>query len=188
MEQESLISEVKFLQTNRKFLGREFLTWLWFKSASQNHQITVTHYGSFQFYIDDKLIFAGSNSSVKESAFKGGAPAYAEEALSAFFSGKMIQEAKFVLQNKDYQWMFLVNADDLALRSVKLPALGADNVQSQHAQRIKLLHMLFDIFQSLYQDYLKLRMSDTIQEELSLFKAWVQEQTKNQVASSVAPF
>ncbi len=56
MVQESIYDELKFLQTNRNFLGREFLTWLWFKSVSQNHKVTIKNLGEFQLFIDNKIV------------------------------------------------------------------------------------------------------------------------------------
>ena len=50
-QETTVLDELKFLETNRNFLGREFLTWLWFKSESQNHKIRTKNFGDFQCQI-----------------------------------------------------------------------------------------------------------------------------------------
>ncbi len=173
MQAESIHDELKFLQTNRNFLGREFLTWLWFKSETQNHKIKTKDFGEFQLFIDNKIVLSSASGSVRENSLKGGSPAYAQEASAALSAGKMLQEAKFVLQNNELHWGFSINADDLALRSVRLPVVAKENSKEHFGQRIAYTRMLNDIIEELYNEYMSLRLTDRFSEEASQIQLWL---------------
>lgn len=175
MTQESIYDELKFLQTNRNFLGREFLTWLWFKSESQNHKIKIKNLGEFQLFIDNKIILSSASGSVRENSLKGNSPAYAKEASTALSSGKMLSEAKFILQNHELHWSFSISADDLALRSIKIPNVTKDTSKEHFTQRIAYTKMLNDILDALYKEYMDLRLTLGFKEEALLIQQWLTE-------------
>jgi hypothetical protein len=173
MVQESIYDELKFLQTNRNFLGREFLTWLWFKSETQNHKVTIKNIGEFQLFIDNKIILSSASGSVRENSLKGNSPAYAREAGTALSSGKMLSEAKFILQNQELHWSFSISAEDLSLRSVRLPNVTKENSKEHFAQRIAYGKMLNDIIDELYKEYMNLRLTSGFKEEAILIQDWL---------------
>ena len=70
---------LKFIEKNKAFLGKEFLTWLWFKSEIRNHKFSFKDLGSFILYIDDSLKLGGGSGFVREHSLKGGTPAYSLE-------------------------------------------------------------------------------------------------------------
>ncbi len=171
--QESIYDEIKFLQTNQSFLGREFLTWLWFKSETQNHKIKIKNLGDFQIFIDNKIILSSSSGSVKENSLKGNSPAYAREAGIALSSGKMLSEAKFILQNRELNWSFSISADDLSLKSIRLPETTKEKSKDYFTQRIQYAKMLNDILEDLYKEYINLRLSKNFKEEAVLMQEWL---------------
>ncbi|BBH51868.1 hypothetical protein [Fluviispira sanaruensis] len=173
MSNELLHEGLSFLQTNRAFLGREFLTWLWFKSETQNHKIMLKNYENFHLYIDDKLVLSSSSGSVRENSLKGGTPAYAYEAGSALGSGKLVHEAKFILQDSERQWCFSILGEDLSLRAIRLPAVSEADSRAHISQRIIYMQLLTDLIDELYKEYLQLRLSVQFQEELSNIRIWI---------------
>lgn len=173
MIQESIHDELKFLQTNRNFLGREFLTWLWFKSETQNHKIKVKDLGEFQLFIDNKIILSSASGSVRENSLKGNSPAYAKEASAALSAGKMLSEAKFILQNQELHWSFAISAEDLSLRSVRLPNVTKESSKEHFGQRIVYGRMLSDIIDTLYKEYMDLRLTTAFKQEVTLIEEWL---------------
>lgn len=175
MEQEFMLNDLKFLQENRAFLGREFLTWIWFKSESQDHKVHVKNFGPFQILIDSKMTLSSTSGSVRENSLKGNAPSYAREAGAALAAGKMLSEAKFILQNQDLHWSFVLSADDFSLRSVQLPGIVQDSSKSHFSQRIRYSQMLNEILDSLYDEYISIRIAaDRFAEECAEMQRWLQ--------------
>jgi hypothetical protein len=174
MLNELLHDELRFLQTNRAFLGREFLTWLWFKSETQNHKLTIGKYGTFHLYIDDKIVLSSTSGSVRENSLKGGTPAYAFEAGSALGTGKLVHEAKFILQDSERQWSFSLLADDLSLRTVRLPTISEADSHAHINQRIAYSQLLSNLIDELFRSFMEIRISDEFNGELTKIREWIE--------------
>lgn len=167
------LESIRYLQTNQAFLGREFLTWLWYHTESSRHEVNLDELGIYQLYVDDKLVLSSTSGSVHEQALKGGTPAYAAEALVALHSGKLVQEAKFILQDKEKQWMWTMRADDLSLRNVRIPAVQAPDASTHMQTRIANIQLLVDLVESLFKVYLKVRLSENFADELKRIQDWM---------------
>lgn len=164
---------LRFLQKNKSFLGREFLTWLWFTSESQKHKIDVPGLGNFKFYLDDKLVLSATSGSVHENALKGGTPGYADEAHAALRTGKLVQEAKFILHDGKRQWTWGMKADDLSLRGVRLPPVPEPEPGAYVIQRISLMQTLIDVLDHLYKKYVSIRMTAQFKQEMEKMSFWL---------------
>ncbi|NBO37069.1 hypothetical protein EBU99_00630 [bacterium] len=167
------LESLRYLQTNQAFLGREFLTWLWYHTESGRHEINLGELGIYKLYVDDRLVLSSSSGSAHEQALKGGTPAYAAEALVALQSGKLVHEAKFILQDNERQWMWSMRADDLALRSVRLPTVQAPDASTHMQARIANTQLLVDVVETLFKMYLDIRMSSNFTEELRKIQDWM---------------
>ncbi|WGL58617.1 hypothetical protein QEJ31_08720 [Pigmentibacter sp. JX0631] len=174
MSSETIYDELRFLQTNRSFLGREFLTWLWFKTETQNHKLNIGNFGSFHLYIDDKIVLSSSNGSVRENSLKGGTPAYAFEAGSALGTGKLVHEAKFILQDSQRQWSFSLVGEDLSLRNVRLPVISEADSQAHITQRVLSIQLLANIIDELFKQFMEIRISQKLEAELTEIRNWVE--------------
>ncbi|MFZ9521019.1 MAG: hypothetical protein ACO3A4_11140 [Silvanigrellaceae bacterium] len=173
MELNLPIESLRYLQTNQAFLGREFLTWLWYYTESGSHEVDLGELGIYKLYVDDRLVLISTSGSAHEQSLKGGTPAYAAEALVALQSGKLVQEAKFILQDKERQWMWNMRADDLALRGVRLPTVQAPDAASHMQARIANTQLLSDVVETLFGMYLELRMSAGFANELRKIGDWM---------------
>ncbi len=174
---EKLQEALSFLQTNKSFLGKEFLTWLWFQTESQNHRVTVKNQGTFYFCLDDKIIFNSSSGSVRENCLKGGTPAYAYEAFSALNSGKFVCEAKFILQTDSRQWSFTLRGENLSLHNIKLPSCSERDSRAHILKRMDFLKTLVSVLEQLYKDFIEKRLSGEFSTELANMKHWMMNKT-----------
>jgi len=167
------LESLRYLQTNQAFLGREFLTWLWYHTESGRHEVNLGELGIYKLYVDDRLVLSSSSGSAHEQALRGGTPAYAAEALVALQLGKLVQEAKFILQDNERQWMWSMRADDLSLRSVRLPTVQAPDASTHMQARIANTQLLVDVVETLFKRYLGVRMSAKFTEELQRIQDWM---------------
>jgi hypothetical protein len=177
MNRETLHEGLSFLQTNRTFLGREFLTWLWFVTETNNHEVNIPGHGKFQLYVDDKLVLTATSGAAHENTLKGGTPAFAAEAKSALMSGKLVHEAKFILQADDKQWMWSMKAEDLALRGLRVPSVTEPDAASHMAKRLQHMQVLSDAIDHLFKTYSDLRMSEEFGNEAARMSKWIAAKT-----------
>jgi hypothetical protein len=160
---DDFFKELKFLEKNKNFLGKEFLSWIWLKLHVQNHSLSIPNYGTFKMYMDDRIVLSSKKGSVHEFSLKGGTPAYADEMKNALKSGKLIAEAKFILEDKQRQWSFAITGESLTLKNVKLPKITSSSEEPSHylSERIMLTDVLVHVIDSLYKDFMKIRISET---------------------------
>lgn len=168
------LESLRYLQTNQSFLGREFLTWLWYYTEAGQHEVNLGELGIYKLFVDDRLVLTSSSGSAHEQSLKGGTPAYAAEALVALQQGKLVQEAKFILQDKEQQWMWTMRAEDLALRGVRLPSVQAPDASTHMQSRISNTQLLLDVVESLFKMYLDLRLSNQFSDELRRIQNWME--------------
>jgi recombination associated protein RdgC len=173
MQTEFLEEGLRFLQTNRAFVGREFLTWLWFLSETQGHRVRLPDVGEFRFFVDDRIVLTSPGGSVHENVLKGGTPAYATEAKVSLLSGKLVNEAKFVLQEAERQWSWSMRADDLGLRGVKLPPVSEPDAAAHMAARLRMMQTLVDVIDGLFRQFMELRVSPAFEQELDRVASWL---------------
>jgi hypothetical protein len=180
IDKDFLYDGLRFLQTNRSFLGREFLTWLWFVSETEKHKVTIPDLGEFLLYVDDRIVLSSSGGSVHENVLKGGTPAYAYESQTALRSGKLVDEAKFILQTEDRQWMWTMKAEDLSIRGVRLPSVLEGNAAAHMLERIALTRTLVDVLDHLFQRFMGIRLSEGgFQNELGLVSEWMHSKSSH---------
>lgn len=188
MSRESVLEELRFLESNRTFLGREFLTWLWFVSESQNHRIQVPGFGEFMFFVDDKIVLSSPGGSVHENTLKGGTPAYGTEAQTALASGKLVQEAKFIMQQGESEWTWSMRADDLAFRGLRLPVVTEGDAAAHMLRRFEWMQLLTDVVDALYNEYMGIRLSSSFKTEAGNLATWIKSKNSHQQAEQRAPF
>jgi hypothetical protein len=138
-------------------LGNEFLTWLMYKSISQEGQFQ-TEMGNLELWFEDKLTFVSPFAGGEVNILKGESPAQGEEAVTALRQGKQIDEAKLSLNLQGRRWDLTLNGPKFALSGIKVPAVAADTEFEAVIDRFDHLGTLEEIVRALYHDFLKMRL------------------------------
>jgi len=144
------------VEANR-FVGREFLLWLWFESELFETNLSPSEGTPFALWLETQLTLA---SDTEETRVKATMPGETPEAKKALVQGKLPKDARIraVLDEYEYAWSF--KADDLALSGLKVPAqLKADDDKYEALyERMRLVEGVEAQLEALYRDFLKLRM------------------------------
>lgn len=171
----------------RRFIGREFLLWLWFESETFEETLTTKKHGDFGFWIEKEIVLSAGKEATR---IKGTTPAHAREAKEALRLGKMPERATFRLVLGERESGFFLKAEALALGALTLPAVlddgtaptlgelgaelsapkkkkkGAEDEAEREADgkaeaffdRMDLTQEVEGILQELYRDFLALRL------------------------------
>lgn len=152
------------VEANR-FVGREFLLWLWFESELFETNLAPSEGTPFALWLETQLTLA---SDTEETRVKATMPGETPEAKKALVQGKLPKDARIraVLDEYEYAWAF--KADDLALSGLKVPAqLKADDDKYEALyERMRLVEGVEAQLEALYRDFLKLRMDATWERDL----------------------
>ncbi|WP_394821291.1 hypothetical protein [Pendulispora albinea] len=172
----------------RRFVGRDFLLWLWFESELFEGTLATKEHGEFGLWIERQITFSAGKTET--TRIKGSYPAGTREAKEALLRGKMPDAAGLHISWHEHQAALVFKAEQMALSGLSLPTVlgkegedGADPAipvpraprkrktsreQEEIAEsdeshesfyeRMRLTREVEEILEALYRDFLALRL------------------------------
>ncbi|NUP10976.1 MAG: hypothetical protein HOW73_33435 [Polyangiaceae bacterium] len=146
----------ELVELNR-FVGREFLLWLWFESELYETNLRPTNADACALWLESELTLA---SEAEETRVKSSTPGLAPEAKQALRQGKLPKQTKLRLVWGELEYGWKMNADTLAIASLKIPAQlkSQDDKYEALYERMRLTESLETILDALYADFITLRL------------------------------
>jgi hypothetical protein len=161
---------------NTRFLGREFLTWLWYRSE-KSEGLFERDGEQIEVWFDAKLVLEAQGDIKEQNVVKSENPTETEEARTSLQTGKQVTEARLRVISDQKQWTVTVKGEDLGLSGMKLPALLAREDEEQLYERFYLMEELEDLLEALYRDFIGVRLNDEAwAQEIASIRTWVQHQ------------
>ena len=160
-----------------KFIGHEFLTWLWCR-IDQESEI-LAQGGSFQVgnrvVIENRL---GADSM--ETVTVKGDNAGMEEAYLALRKGALVTEMNMIFREGDQEWQFTLKGESLHLSALKVPATEivkrSEEFEGAVLDKTYLVERLVSAIRNTFTDFIKLRISETWKnKETGRIRKWLSE-------------
>ncbi len=147
------------LVEGRRFMGREFVVWLWFESEMQETNLHPTGADPLSMWLEAQITLVLEK---EESRLKGAIPASSPEAKEALRQGKLPKEAKMRLVRGDREYAWTLKADSLWLSGLKLPTQLKKNDEKHEVfyERMMLLEDLETSLSALFADFVRLRLAE----------------------------
>lgn len=164
--------ELLDLIEGRRFMGREFIVWLWFESEMQETNLRPTGVDPVSLWLEAQITLVLEK---EESRLKGAIPASSPEAKEALRQGKLPKEAKMRLTRGDREFVWTLKADTLGLSGLKLPTQlkKTDEKHEVFYERMMLLEDLEAALSALYVDFVHLRLADEWDDDIvPLMQTW----------------
>jgi hypothetical protein len=189
----------------RRFVGREFLLWLWFESEVFDATLHTRAHGSFGLWLEKRLGLSAGKESTRITSI---APGQTPQAKAALRAGQLPESAGIRIAWHDDETGFLFKAERLAVGGLKLrppeeadqaekSALlemaprrpqktskrGArkDNDDEAHEafyERMQLTEEFEALLEALYADFTTLRLSqDWNNTVVPLLRAWARDES-----------
>jgi hypothetical protein len=140
------------------FLGREFLTWLWWRWMTEGG--TGGDEDPTTLMMDDMLQFGSTGGRVRDAALKKGNPSDSPAAFRALLAGMTPVKAKFRLKDADLEWVFTINASTLDLCGMKLPPVDAHSQAEIGMLRLDLMAQAINLIEDRFKQFLNARIED----------------------------
>jgi len=156
-----------------RFLGEEFVLWLWMRGLKEGGTSGLEGDMSACF-LDDAVILVSERGDVKELSLRKGNPTESREAFEALSRGMRPSKAKARLLSGDMEWTFVLNAASLDTSAMKLPPSQAKDPAGRVADRLFLLEEGLAHLERRFTQFLELRTDDPGGLEETL-KGWVRE-------------
>ena len=142
-----------------RFLGEEFLLWVWMKGLLDGGASGVDGDGSACF-LDDAVQLTSEQGDVKEISLRKGNPSESREAFEALSRGMRPAKAKLRMLSGDLEWVFSLNAATLDLGAVKMPPTASKDPAGRVQDRLFLLEEGAAHLERRFKAFLEERVSD----------------------------
>ncbi len=169
----NLIERVK--QT--EFLGREFLTWLWFRSESQEGVFDLAELGTVEILFEGRMTLEPDGEERGDKFTCDGAGTRLGEARFSLTRGKKVTQVSLRLLRGDDEWSFTLDAAWLNLSGLKVPKVMQDareDAEGLFYERMFLIEQPVAVVNALFEEFIRLRVSpEWDQDELPALVEWI---------------
>lgn len=165
-------------------IGREFLTWLWFKSEERNGRVLVPDAGECEVFFIRRLVLESGDGEYAETVVCQGLHADLKEGKEALRQGKKITAARLRIAHDKTEWEFTFKADRFHFQSMKLPTLpesDGDEIdrEGQLLERIYLIEKAAGMMDLLFRSFQTSRFSSGWETEFSRMQRWMSQGSGN---------
>ncbi len=160
------------LITSKRFLGNEFLLWLWHRE-DEDEAIYKLGDDSVELRFDDRLQLDAHLAEAETSVLKGGAPAHSPEAHKALQVGKRVSKARMRLFKSEREWLFNVDTSTFNINSVKTPAVLSKQDDEPFYERLYLIEELQDAWYGIYRTFLAERLGPDWEKKRAAIADWI---------------
>jgi hypothetical protein len=161
-------------------LGRDFLTWLWFKSENQNGIFKTKNGEDFALYLEQKVVVQGGEGERLEKAMCTGAMSELREARLGLRTGKKVVQAKIKLEQDSNEWIVEVDASNFTFSGLKTPKVRTKMEEGEDPdgvflEKIFLVEKALGFFDDVFNSFVDIRMSIHWQGEVEALRKWLEQ-------------
>ena len=104
-----------------KFLGEEFLTWLWYVIEKNQTLLKGFDKDIVALEVGNRIVFENRRKESAERITIKGEAAGLEEGILALKNGAMVTELNIVYRSAELKWQFTLKGESLNISSLKIP-------------------------------------------------------------------
>ncbi len=170
------------LIAEKRFLGQEFLTWLWWKSEERGGTIALPTIGDVTVVFEKHMLLEFGEGESSEKIICSGLQAELQEARTGLQMGKKLEQARIVLGHNSYEYSFTLAAALMEFRNVRLPKTEStendrgdnpEEVEGIILERIFLFEELIRLVNVIFLEFLQVRLGEGWRDELVKVRAWI---------------
>jgi recombination associated protein RdgC len=178
-QENNLIVKDSESTADASLVGREFLTWLWFKSEERNGRIKTSDIEEVELHFLKRIALEAGEGEYSQGVVCHGIHAELKEGKEAIRQGKKVKEAGIRLIHNQNEWEFTLKADSFHFQSLKLPIQDWQDTPEDPSgsllERIYLIENAAKTMDNLYESFLKIRYSPQWKEkETKLLAKWLE--------------
>lgn len=172
----------------KRFLGQEFLTWLWWKSEERGGSILLPEKGDITVIFEKHMLLEYGEGDTSEKLVCSGLQAELQEARTGLQVGKKLEQARIQIVHAEQEYNFTLAAALMEFRNVKLPKTAGteggissdpEETEGMILERIFLFEELIGLVNELFRLFLKIRVAEQWPEELKKIRGWVNSSVRS---------
>ncbi|MCP3875268.1 MAG: hypothetical protein GY699_19205 [Desulfobacteraceae bacterium] len=170
--------DIAVAYNNYRFLGNEFLTWIWFLIENDEQTILQCDNEARGLEIGNRMVLENRWANGMETITIKGDTVGLEEGLLALRKGAAVTDINLIYKSGSVQWQFSLKGESLNFSSIKLPETGAaensDDMEGLVLEKLYLYEKPFQFIDQLYRRFIKLRLSQKWKQTTDNMKKWIQ--------------
>ncbi len=160
-----------------KFLGNEFLTWLWFMIETDQNRLRRYDPELVSLNIGSRLVLENTRNNAKETITIKGEDANLEEGLLALKKGAVVTEIHLSYKTGTQHWQFSLKGESLNISNLKLPETGPvetpEDLEGAVIEKAYLVEKVIGLVNNLFSHFIKLRVSNKWRDQtVSRIRKW----------------
>jgi hypothetical protein len=161
-----------------KFLGYEYLTWLWFVIEKDQDRIRGLGQEPADLEIGNRIVLENKKRDAVESITIKGDDAGLEEGVLALRKGGVVTELNLSCRAADQDWRFTVKAESLHMVGLKCPKTGPveseEDIEGAVLEKVYLCEKAVQLMHDLFKEFIRLRVSeDWDRKVVPLMRQWM---------------
>ena len=175
------------LMVEKRFLGQDFLTWLWWKSEERGGTIAVPGIGDIAVVFEKHMLLEFGEGEYSEKLVCTGLQTELKEARTGLLMGKKPEQARIQIVNDTYEWSFTLAAALFEFRNVRLPKTAVTEQETDNREaemegtileRIFLFEELVRLVNDLFRMFLDVRTGGNWPTELEKIRSWIHQNSE----------
>jgi hypothetical protein len=160
----------------KAFVGKEFLTWLWFRAERDGQIELPKETKPVTVEILGPILLDAQYGDARLSTLKGDSPATAPEARTALLEGKKLKKTKLKLVHDDNEFVFTLDGENFNLSGLAVPNPGKLPFEDYMTLRVQVALDFDALLGQLLETFLALRLdAGAWAPELIQIQQWVRE-------------
>jgi hypothetical protein len=161
-----------------KYLGNEFLTWLWFIIDTDQSVLRFMDESITSLHVGNRIVLENGDDSQSERITIKGNDAGLEEGFLALQKGATVVELNFSCKSENQEWKFTLKGESLSFSGLKLPETGPlqtkDDIDGLVLEKIYLIEKITALMNRLYNEFLKQRCNNNWNQSIvPAIKKWM---------------
>ena len=170
--------DVSISYNRYKFLGYEYLTWLWFLIENGQDQIKKLEQESVSLQIGNRIVLENMKKDTVESITIKGDDADLEEGVLALRKGAVVTELQLAYKTGDQEWRFTIKGESLHMAGLVCPRTGAvysqEDLEGAVLEKVYLYEKAIQFTDNLFKQFITLRVSeDWSKKVVPRMKRWI---------------
>jgi recombination associated protein RdgC len=160
-----------------RFLGSEFLLWIWLYAAIVEESVSLGKQGQWSVWLDGALSLQSVFDPAERVSVRGASPAACPEAREAVKAYKFPVRARVLMRQDPRDFRCVLNASRFAISAAEVPAVLTQQTDDAFLDRMHLVDELLTLLDRLFATFLQFRLSAVWSEAFEpAVAAWTIEQ------------
>lgn len=144
-----------------KYIGNEFLTWLWFIIDTDPSYFTRMDESIAAVSIGNRIVLENNLNEKSEIITIKGDDAGLEEGLLSLRKGAVVIELNLSCKSENQEWKYTLKGESLGFTGLKVPQTGPvenkDDIEGLFLEKVYLFEKIINIVNQSFERFLKLR-------------------------------